>query len=537
MLRLKVLTAAALALVFAACGGGESGSKEAKAPENPSGKKTGTGVQVSKEAAVRFESALEVFLDYDKKQNWTPDTCKEVAGLFKEAGVQQFEATNRPFAEAIYNAGLAHQRCGEDDKARERFEAALEADASFHRAKAQLVLYDFQKTKDLDSAISSLDTVIRDAKYQNVEGLVALAALQMERGNGDEDLQAAKLNLQRALAIDDSFMPAFNQLAIYYLEQAKAKAGSADGKSRRRGMVVSGAKGADVNAQQLDLAALVASQAMAKNPFYAPIHNTAGLIQVELRNYNSAVQSFGKARKLDPSFFEAHMNYAAVNLSFRGFEEAQKAYEAALKLKPKTFEAHLGLALAIRGQMDMSNRDKLLPKATEEIKKARELEPNRPETYYNEAILVQEYKAKGVNEDQAVKELLAAASIYDDFVNRASGEPAFAPAVKRATERAQDARDTATFIKEGKAARLQEEADAKARKAEEERKKKEEAAQKKEEERLKKEEAKRASEEAKRLKEEEARQKKEGKAEPAKAEPAKAAPAKAAPAKAAPAKK
>ena len=40
--------------------------------------------------------------------------------------------------------------------------------------------------------------------------------------DGKNDLERAQRNLQRALAIDDSYMPAFNQLAVYYLEQAKA---------------------------------------------------------------------------------------------------------------------------------------------------------------------------------------------------------------------------------------------------------------------------------------------------------------------------
>ena len=58
------------------------------------------------------------------------------------------------------------------------------------------------------------------------------------------------------------------------------------------------AKRAD--AQQLELAALVCSQAIRKNPNYAPIHNTAGLIQNELGQVNGAVQEFATAAKLDP---------------------------------------------------------------------------------------------------------------------------------------------------------------------------------------------------------------------------------------------
>jgi len=85
-----------------------------------------------------------------------------------------------------------------------------------------------------------------------------------------------------------------------------------------------------VDTQALELAALVCSQAIRKNPNYAPIHNTAGLIQNELGQVNGAVAEFATAAKLDPKFFEAQMNYAAVNLSFRGFSEAEKAYDRAL---------------------------------------------------------------------------------------------------------------------------------------------------------------------------------------------------------------
>ena len=72
-----------------------------------------------------------------------------------------------------------------------------------------------------------------------------------------------------------------------------------------------------------ELTALVCSQAVRKNPKYAAIHNTAGMIQVELGNLNSAVSEFNNARTLDPTFYEAQMNYAAVNLQFRGFAQAE----------------------------------------------------------------------------------------------------------------------------------------------------------------------------------------------------------------------
>lgn len=498
MTRWKSLFLASLIPAMVACGGGATGGAAVKLkPEDASGRKTGTGHEVSKEAAADFDKALEAFLDHDKKGDWSEASCKNIAERFVGAAETQASATNRAFPEALYDAGLAYQRCGKDGEARTQFENAVKADGSFHRAKAQIALYDFQKTGDTDDTIRRLDQIIRDAKFQNVEALVSLAALQMERGSdqadsdGKNDLERAQRNLQRALAIDDGYMPAFNQLANYYLELAKSSAGTAKQKSRRgkRGMEVSGASRVDVNEQQLDLAALVASQAQRKNPNYAPIHNTTGLIQVELKNFNAAVKSFGRARQLDPKFFEAQMNYAAVNLSFRGFEEAEKAYRDALKQRPNEYEAHLGLALAIRGQINDSNFDKAVTEAQSHLDQAKKLDSARPETYYNEAILTQEYRAKRGNPVPALEK---AAQQYTAFIEKAGDDPVFVQAVKRSKERSQDISDTITFIKEGEAAKKADEAaQIEAKKIAED-----EAKRKAEEEKLKAEEEKKAKDAA-----------------------------------------
>jgi tetratricopeptide (TPR) repeat protein len=462
--------AAAMMLVGAGCGGGAAVGPGGKLPPGQgAGVKSKTGQEVSKAAAAGFDRALEAFLEHDKKQDWSEATCSDIAKQFEDASEEQESAAGKHLPEALYSAGLAYQRCGKDKEAREHFEATLKADSGFHRARAQNALYDYSSSNDVDTAVRTLTQVVRDAKFQNVEALVGVAALQMERGgedsdeDGKNDLERAKKNLQRALAVDDSYMPAFNQLAVYYMEQAKAKAGAGKTKSRRgkRGLEVSGAKKADVDEQMLDLAALVASQAQRKNPNYAPIHNTIGLIQVELRNFNNAVKSFGRARQLDPKFFEAHMNYAAVNLSFRGFQEAEKAYRDALKLRPSEYEAHLGLALAIRGGITDANFDKGVAEAQEHLDQCKKIDSQRPETYYNEAILTQEYRAKRGN---PVPGLEKAAGQYREFVAKAGDDPVFAQAVKRSKERTTDIEDTIKFIREGEEAdKAQKEAEAAAK--------------------------------------------------------------------------
>lgn len=457
----KGLTAVGLSMMLLACGGSAGGGKGAISAADDSGRKSHGGQAVSKEAAASFDQAIASFQANDKGSSWNDASCKSTAEQFMKASDEQESAGGKPLAVAIYNAGLSYQRCGKDDEAQKAFQNAQNADASFHRAKAQLALYKYKKSGDLDEAIRELDQVIRDAKFQNVEALVSLAALQMQRGGTtsgpgcDDDLSCAKLNLQRALAIDDGFMPAANQLSVYYMEQAKAKAGGkkpAGRKGRRGALVVAGSQALDVNKQQLDLAALVASQGLQKNPSYAPLHNTVGLIMVQLKNYNGAVKSFGRASQLDPKFFEAHMNYGAVNLTFRGFSEAEGAYRKALGLRPKDYEAHLGLALAIRGQINDSNFDAAVKEAQEHLDECKKIAPDRPETYYNEAILTQEFRAKRAG-DKPIPVLKKASNQYREFISKAGGDEVFAEAVKRSKDRSQDIEDTIKFIEEGEEAK------------------------------------------------------------------------------------
>lgn len=513
---------AAFSLVAAiGCGGGGAGGKDAIAPDKRSGLKGASGQAISKEAANEYQRALETFKSNDESFKWGSASCKSVAEAFVSASEQQVSDGGKPMPAALYNAGLAYMRCGMESEAIQQYMAASAADANFHRARAQMVLFEHQKNPNLDGTISQLEQLIREAKFQNVEALVAVAALQMERGDesansdGANDFERAKKNIQRALAIDDNYMPASNQLAIYYLESARRQAGASK-TNRRRGLVVAGSKKARVNQQQLDLAALVASQAIQKNPNYAPIHNTAGLIQVELKNFNGAVKSFDRARQLNPKFFEAHMNYAAVSLSFRGFEQAEQAYRETIKLEPKDYEAYLGLALAVRGQINVANFDAKVAETEKYLAKCKEIDGGRAEAYYNEAILVHEFKSKSSGEPKAVITSLRAASTkYDDFIQRAGSDEVFAEAVKRSQDRIQDINDTIKFIEDGiEAKKQQEELDRKmaeeekARKAEEERLKKEEEAKLKAEAEAKKKEAedKKKAEELK--KKEEAEKKK-----------------------------
>lgn len=428
-----------------ACGGG---GVEVKTPDgkNPGGKPV-----ISAAAEKGFNAAIETFVAHDKANDWNDANCADVAKRFEAAAAEEKAGK---LAEATFNAGLAYQRCGNEKEARARFQKALTDNPKFHYARAQLALYDYKPNSNEDATIASLQQAVLDSQFENVPALVNLAMIQMARDSatGDkdckDDFDCAKKNLQRALAKDDAYMPAFNQLALYYFQLAKKRAGAVKGKGKRQ-MATNAAMGKRADVQQLELAALVCSQAIRKNPSYAPIHNTAGLIQNELGLVNSAVGEFATAAKLDPRLFEAQMNFAAVNLSFRGFEQAEGAYRNALTMRPNDYDAHLGLALALRGRIDDSNYDKQVAAVQAELDAAKKIDPNRADAYYNEGILTQEYKAKGLEQAKQIATLEQAQSILRTFTEKASGKPEYDGAVKRSKERIEDMDVMKDFIKQG----------------------------------------------------------------------------------------
>jgi tetratricopeptide (TPR) repeat protein len=171
--------------------------------------------------------------------------------------------------------------------------------------------------------------------------------------------------------------------------------------------------------QAIDVALLVATQGIKKEPNYPALLNTTGLVLVELGELPQAVKHFAKARGLEPRFIAAHMNYASVNMMFRGFNEAEKAYRAAVALSPDDYDAHLGLALALRGQLEATETpDKLLAESERLLVAAKKIDPARPEAYFNHAVLVEQYKAREGGK-QANKALGEAIGLYREFVKRA----------------------------------------------------------------------------------------------------------------------
>jgi tetratricopeptide (TPR) repeat protein len=363
-------------------------------------------------AHAKFDEALAALVSHDARGDWSAESCEKVAETFDAA-----VAMSGTLPVASFDAGLALERCKKNAAAITHFEQALAGDPKLHEAKVRIARLRYEidgDLGDLDKAIRAIEQAVIDAQFQNVPGLVDLAAFQMKRNNAG-DLDAAKANLERALAIDDSYMPAFNQMALYHLTK-----------------------------KNFELAALVATQAIQKNGAYAPIHNTAGLVQIQLGRVNLAVQFFQQAMRLDPSLFEAPMNFARVNLSVRGFEPAEKAFRRALAIRPNDYDAHLGLALALRGQITSDNATQQISAVRTELDACKKIDASRPDAYYNEGILIAEFEAK--TSDHPKPALVRAIASFEAFKTRAASKPEYAVTAKSADDRIHDAETTIAFL-------------------------------------------------------------------------------------------
>lgn len=488
------------------------------------------GAPVSKEAADAFTEATADFKKNEELRNWDDAKCDAVSKKFLSAG----QAQGGKFPAAHYNAAITLLRCGREADAEKEFQIALDekaalsaassdpkvkADPLFHQVWVQKAMIRFRKG-DVAGINEAID-IIRSKGFdpdgsQNVEAFVSLGVLYRERWTKDtknpdikkkddfgleDDLARAQFWLQNALSINDSFMPAYNQLALYYLDKARAVAAkkgkgpkaAAKKKGEEETAQEKAEKASKADLQTLELGLLVSEEASRRDPGYAGIWNTQGLILLEMGRTGSATKAFQNATTKDPKFFEAHMNYAAINLQFRGFGEAAKGYEAAVGLRPKDYDAKLGYAVAMRGQLDAyltakqdmerkvgecADPDKsgspacakansefppkikdfegkfldFYKKANAAYDGARDVDPGRPEAHFNKALLVEKYKAKAEPNVKSAVAYREAEKLYMDLASKFGGNPRWEKLVADAKSRAEEA---------GKAAKFEEDADAK----------------------------------------------------------------------------
>jgi len=388
-LRRVIPVVAAVGLVATGCGG-----KDDTVAVDDQGNTitSGSEEEVSERANRLWNEANELYAAAEDA-DWPEGQCDKTIERFDEA----IDAEGGGFAEAQYMAGLTAQHCGKQNKAEQYYARAVELWPDFCKARVALGVIQ-ELTGRLQEARRNFEQARDNSPRTCNEAYVNLAHLQRLEG-GEENGAEALANLRRALAIDANYLPAFNEMALLYLERAKTM--------RRQGE------------QMLDLASLVCRQAQLIDRDFSPIYNTWGLILIQKENVIDALRMFERARSLDDEFFEAFMNFGQITLSFRGYEDAKAAFSRAVELEPDNYDAHIGLGAALRGLEEYDA-------AEAEYARAKEIDGDRPEAYFNLAVLHQDYLiSKETEIPGQVAVLREALELYDQFVAKAGSTDAF----------------------------------------------------------------------------------------------------------------
>ena len=368
----------------------------------------------------------------------------------------------RSCPEALYNAGLAYQRCDKDAEARAQFEAAVKVDSQFHRARAQLALYDFEKDEgrrrhDREARPDHPRREVPERRGPGQPRRPADGARQRHVGSGRQERHGARQARTCSARSPSTTLTCRRSTSSPSTTSSKPRRRRGKRRARtrkRRGLVASSAKAKDVNSQQLDLAALVASQGIRKNPNYAPLHNTSGLIQVELRNFNGAVKSFATARELDPKFFEAHMNYARGEpRRSAASRRRRRPIATRSSSSPRSTRRISGWRSPFAAQIkpgELRQARGRRPRASSTRPRRSTATAPRPTTTRRSSR--RSTRPRAARRRRPSRRSRRRPQIYRQFIDKAGSDAGFADAVKRAKERTQDIEDTIKFIEEGEAA-------------------------------------------------------------------------------------
>lgn len=325
-------------------------AQKAKEPEKP---KLSAAVKADFDTAVKkWENAKA------QKGGINPADCKSLASNF--SGIRDPQLA----AQAHFNAGTILESCGYDKDAEGEYQAALNVNAAYAPAMANLgELY--YRANNPATAKQWFEKAIQADPLHAGSAYANLGAILYQQGRQTNDrsmYDAAIKNLRRALAIDAYDIAAYSILALVYYTIAETE------KSK------------------LELAELVCKQSKDIDDKYPPIFNTMGLIQLRKKNPSLALKQFEQAVTYDPKYVEAWLNIGAIGLSTRQYEKAATAFASVLKLDPRNFDATIGMGVASRGL-------KKVDEAESWYKKASDLDPKNCAVSYNMGVLYQDYKS------------------------------------------------------------------------------------------------------------------------------------------------
>jgi tetratricopeptide (TPR) repeat protein len=440
--------------------------------------------QITEDQKADFDKLVTRYQQAKKNGSLSAQDCSEIASAFKRLA-EKVPA----LLEARNNEATVYLECNQKSDAVRIWEQMASGAKPYARALANLGYLAWQAGNKAEAEAKFNKALVADPLVGSIPARINLAQIYRERARTASGSEKRDLNdkavkeLRRVLALDGNSLQAYAGLCFIYFDLDLPEAAKLVGaQAIKRAQEIATGKfeddGAVAESQQRNTrggrrgraAAAEEGERTAAAPepvegtgytvemkkALAVVYNTMGMIALSKKNYTEAIKNFSAAVDNDPTLYEARMNLAAISLKFRNYEVAEQNLRAVIAAQPKNYEAIIGLGVALRGE-------KKLDEAEAEYNRAKSLDGQRAEAYFNLGLLYQEYKA---GSDKPM--LQKAQQYYRDFISRTSAAKLRDDAKKRIKDIDE------VFVALEEAAKMMKEAEELQRKAEEQQKKMEE---------------------------------------------------------------
>ena len=275
------------------------------------------------------------------------------------AAASNFEdalSKDKNFLEAYFNLGMVYERGGEEEKALNVYQKALDANPESGSARAYIGKVYLAKAREAweqgeDSTAVELERKAKDLFDQvivktpdNVEANNALALYWLMKAQREMD-KPKKLDLvataedfiQNVLTIQPSNVIALNTRGLIYVLR-----------------------------EDLQIARWIfENKVLTLDKFSTEAFNNLGLTYFKLGDTPKAMVNFHKAIQTNPENLEARLNLAAVLLNYLNYGAAREQYEYVLAMRPTHIEATIGLGSSKVGMQDFEEGFDLYRRAVE----------------------------------------------------------------------------------------------------------------------------------------------------------------------------
>lgn len=279
------------------------------------------------------------------------------------------------FYAALYNAGAAYERAGDDVNAERYYREALKMRPDYGQALTNLYLLLMKGGREVEA-----NRLVDEALHAHADraGPHLAAAVRAYR---KRDLSTVEREALRALRIDERQVSAMYLMAQVFQEQ-----------------------------ERYGSARFALENALVLEPGNALLHLSLGHVLLKLDEEKKALASYGKAVQLRPELAEAQESYAILLKRAGDPERALAAFQKVAELRPKSAMAQLHLGNGLRAT-------KKYVDAELAYKRALELDPNLHAAHFNLGIMYIDNPFEGRDELDQLKAAEAALKTYAEQTN------------------------------------------------------------------------------------------------------------------------